>query len=110
MGWVSDAAHTSKYPYLVGDDGSLRCIYWHKEIQRYCREKKVDNKRAGGQPAADSIVTFWRYCNVLKVDSTYKRRITCLTSADSDGSVAAVEYLGTHVCACCVPGQPHGNT
>jgi len=107
--WQSDAAHTSKYPYLVGNDGSLRRIYWRKEIQRYCREKKVDNKRVyepiEPQPAADSVVTFWRYCSLLKVDNTYKRRITCLTSADGDGSVAVVEYLGTHV-----PGQPHGNT
>ena len=107
--WQSDATHTSKYPYLVGDDGSLRRIYWRKELQRYCREKKVDKKRVyepvDPQPSADSVVTFWRYSSNLKADGTYKRRITCLTSADGDGSVAVVEYLGTHT-----PGQPHGNT
>jgi len=46
----------------MGDDGSLRRIYWRKELQRYCPEKKVNNKRVyesiDPQPSADSVVIF----------------------------------------------------
>ena len=102
---------TSKYIYVVGDDGKNTRIYL--KDGKYCVERKVQKKvtyvQMDIQPADERILIIHRQYTTLKASASYQRRITWISKIPINESerllhVALYEYKGVF------PGlRPHGN-
>lgn len=75
-------------------------------VKTLCLEKRVQGKKVYDpiipQPSQSETIQLQRYYTSLKIDKTYKRRISYIVSGK--GSERVFEYIGIH------PGHaPHGN-
>ena len=72
-------------------------IFLHDD--QYCREQKSNGCRVyvalDPQPCKRDVVTITRYTDRLAADSSYRRRVSYISS-DPPSTTAVVEYFGTH--------------
>ena len=99
-------ATSCKFPYLITGVGEYKRIFLHDD--QYCREQKSNGCRVyvalDSQPCNRDVVTVTRYTVRLAADSSYRHRVSYISS-DPPSTTTVVEYFGTHRV-----GEPHGNS
>lgn len=104
--WNTNSGTTPKTYYVKTPAGELKTVFLRNGL--YCFQKKVKGKRQyvplEPQPAQNSVLILSRHYTTLKLDSSYKKRVSWLNGENSN-DIAVVEYLGNF------PGlAPHGNS
>ncbi|MES9883125.1 MAG: hypothetical protein ABW185_19850 [Sedimenticola sp.] len=103
--WDTTKGTSPKTLYLKNSRGDLSLIFIKQG--KYCTKRRIQGTTVyvpmDPQPMQTQIVVVHRYYTSLKLDSTYKKKVTWL--GDGDSNLAIVEYVGKF------PGLgPHGNS
>ena len=104
--WNSSTGASPKSYFMKTESGNFKMVTCRNE--KFFNRKKVKDKMTveliEPQPKLSDIVILQRYYTTLKIDSSYKKRISWLKSNTSE-NIAVIEYLSNF------PGLvPHGNS
>ena len=94
--WDRDSGASPKSYYLLQESGNLSNIFLRNG--QYCYKRQVQRKTEyiplNPQPDANQIVVLQRYYTHLKLDSTYKKRVSWFANGGLQKNLAVVEYAG----------------
>ncbi|WAR07112.1 hypothetical protein MAR_017070 [Mya arenaria] len=105
--WDGSKGSSPKTYFLIGTDETLQAVFWRNGM--FCKKRRIQGKveylPMEPQPSKDRIAVVQRYYTKLKLDASYKKRVTWLSEVGIVNGLAVVEYVGKY------PGlAPHGNS